>query len=187
MTAAIPTVEPAEVVAGDTWSWQKALADYPANASPAWTLTYYFRSVAGEFTAAAAASGADHLVTVTKTASAAYKAGLYEWTAIVTDGVTRTTLGRGTTTIKPDPSKTGAGFDPRSHARKTLEAIEAVLEKRATQDQMRYTIGTRSLDRTPIADLIVLRDKYRAEVDSEEASERLSKGLGGGRKIQVRF
>ena len=40
------------------------------------------------------------------------------------------------------------GHDPRAHAEKVLEAIEAVIEKRATKDQESYTIKNRSLART---------------------------------------
>lgn len=180
MTAAIPTREPAELVAGDTWSWTRSLSDYPAGT---WTLTYYLRGQAGEISFSASASGTDHLVSVAKATTAGYKAGFYQWEAAVTDGTTRTTVARGTLTVKPDPANTGAGLDARSHARKVLEAIEAVIEGRATKDQQEYSIGGRMLKRTALADLQKLRANYRAEVFAETQGEAAAKGLGTSRVV----
>lgn len=187
MTVEVPTVEPSELVVGDTWSWKRSLADYPANASPAWVLTYYFRGQAGEFSVACSADGSDQLAAVAKATTATYKPGLYSWIAVVTDGTTRTTLGRGITNLKPDPAATGAGLDPRSHARKTLDAVEAVIENRATKDQQAYTIGGRSLQRMKVEELLMLRDRYRAEVAAEDVSERLANGKPGGQRLLARL
>lgn len=184
MSLEIPIIEPAELIVGDTWTWQRTLPDYPAGT---WTLTYYLRSQEGELNIVCTASGTDHLVSVAKATTAGYKAGFYSWIATVTDGTTRTTLERGIVTIKPDPSKVGAGLDPRSHARKVLDAIEAILEGRATKDQEEYTIGTRSLKRTPIADLINLRAQYRSEVTTEEAKARLAAGQPGMPRLLARL
>lgn len=59
--------------------------------------------------------------------------------------------------------------DTRSHAKKTLEALEAVIEGRATLDQERYRLNNRELFRTPLDTLIKLRNQYRAEVSREIA------------------
>lgn len=168
MAAEIPTKEPASAIAGDTWSWTKSLSDYPA---PTWTLTYYFRSREGEFNFNAAADGADHLVTVTAATTAGYKAGRYGWTVVVTSGSERRTVETGELEVLPDPASTGAGQDPRSHARKVLDAIQAVLEGRATKDQEEYSIGSRSLKRTPLKDLQALEASYQARVTAEEAKQ----------------
>jgi hypothetical protein len=45
-----------------------------------------------------------------------------------------------------------------------LDAIEAVIENRATLDQQEYTIGSRHLKRMTAAELIEFRDKYRGLV-----------------------
>jgi hypothetical protein len=84
--------------------------------------------------------------------------------------------------VLPDPASQGAGQDPRSHARKTLDAIEAVVEGRATKDQQAYTIGGRSLQRMPIKDLMYFRGVYRAEVYAEE-----SRLTGRGSKVVTRL
>lgn len=179
MSGAIPTTEPASAVCGDTWSWTKTLSDYPA---PTWTLTYYLRSREGEQSFAAAASGSDHLVTVTAATTAGYKAGRYALISVATSGTERHTVEKKELIVLPDPAFLGAGQDPRSHSRKVLESIEAVLEGRATKDQEEYTIGGRSLKRTPIEELMAMRNTYRAEVRAEDNVAR-----GGGNKLLVRL
>lgn len=184
MTVSVPTTEPGELIVGDTWSWKRSLADYPAGT---WTLTYYFRAREGEFSVTCGIDGSDHLAAVPAATSATYKAGYYSWIAVVTNGTTRATLGRGTTTVKPDPSATGAGLDPRSHARKVLEALEAVIEGKATKDQLEYTIGTRHIKRMSPEEIIKWRAHYRAEVNAEEVNERLDNGQTGGARLLARL
>ncbi|BBF76065.1 hypothetical protein URS_0009 [Acinetobacter ursingii] len=75
----------------------------------------------------------------------------------------------GVVEIKTDLATITENTDLRSHARKTLDAIEAVIEKRATIDQERYRINNRELYRTPFETLVKLRSLYRAEVSREQA------------------
>lgn len=75
----------------------------------------------------------------------------------------------------------------QTHAERVLNAIEATIERRASTDQMSYTIDGRSLSRTPIADLLALRDRYKAEVAREKQAARLKNVRGGGRQVFVRF
>lgn len=176
MTAPIiPTSEPAELRAGLTWVWKKSLSDYPATT---WTLTYWFKQmgVSGtNFSVVASADGMDYSVTVTAATTANYTADDYSWVAVASSGTESYEVDRGTLKVLPKYNAVAA-LDDRSHARKVLEAIEAVIENRATKDQEEYSFSNRSLKRTPLPDLIKLRDKYRAEVYAEEASERAANG-----------
>lgn len=182
-----PTIEPRTLRAGDTWKWRREdLADYPA---PTWTLKYRFKSAAGGFEVVAAASGALHQVTVAASTTAGFAAGTYSWAAWVESGAEQYTVGSGTVTIEPN-LRAGAAtdaLDARSHARKVLAAIEAVLEGRASRDQEEYRIGDRMLKRTPIADLLRLRALYRKEVAAEDAAAAIANGTGTGRRILTRF
>ena len=72
--------------------------------------------------------------------------------------------------MRPDIAQLAAGHDARSHVQRVLDAIEAVLEKRATLDQEQYRINNRELRRTPIADLLKLRDRYRMELQRAKAA-----------------
>jgi hypothetical protein len=76
-----------------------------------------------------------------------------------------------------------ANLDDRSHARKVLDAIEAVIENRATLDQQEYTIGSRHLKRMTVAELIEFRDKYRGESRRRRMLERMRNGQGGNRLV----
>lgn len=186
MTATIPTTEPAELRIGDTWKWTKSVADYPASA---WSLKYRFKNAAGGFEISASASADDYSVTVAAATTAGYAAGTYAWMAWVEGGVSeKYTVDVGTATLNPDyrSGTATAAFDDRSHARVVLEAIEAVIEGRASQDQEEYEIAGRRLKRTPIAQLLRLRQHYKAEVGAEAAAEAIANGLSTGRRIQFR-
>lgn len=87
-------------------------------------------------------------------------------------------LESGVLTVTPDLTNSDAVYDPRSHAERTLEAIEAVLEKRATTDQQRYSINNRELWRTPIPELLALRNQYRSEVRRQRAKAAGKSGFG---------
>ena len=54
--------------------------------------------------------------------------------------------------------------DPRTHAERTLEAIEALLEGRAGKDVQSYSIQGRSLTKMTVDELRRWRRHYRAEV-----------------------
>ena len=187
MAADIPTTEPTEARAGDTWKWTKTLADYPA--SEGWALTYRFKSATAAFEVAASASGDDYSVTVAATTTDDIAAGFYTWVAQVSLAGEKYTVDSGPFTVNPDfhTGTASAAYDGRSHARIVVDAIEAVIEGRASRDQEAYEIAGRSLKRTPIADLLKLRQHYRAELATEEAAQRIANNVGAGRKIQFRL
>jgi len=186
MAADIPENEPLEARAGDTWKWTRSLSDYPAST---WTLYYRFKNETTGFEITASASGDDYSVTVASSTTATVQAGDYAWVAWVVSGAEKFTIDSGTLKVLPDLrlGTATAPLDTRSHARKALAAIEAVLENRATQDQESYTINGRSLTRTPVAELWKMRSRYKNEVLAEIAADKLANGLGGGRTIGVRF
>lgn len=179
----IPTNEPQELVAGDTWEWTRSLADYPA---PTWSLVYHFHKSGNTFNVTATTSGTDHAVTIAKGTTANYVAGTYMWDAYVDNGTKRYRVDSGTLIVLPDLT-TGTATDRRSHAKITLDAIEAVIEGRAAKDQESYSINGRSLSRTSIPDLLVLRDRYKAEVALETRADRINNGLGHKGRVLVRF
>lgn len=182
MAASIPTREPLQIRAGDTVKWTKSLADYPADDS--WILTYYLVNSSRRFVVVATAAGADHAVTISASDSAKYPANNYSWTARVSKSGEVYTVATGTLEVLTDVTE---NVDTRSHAKKVLDAVEAVIEGRASLDQENYTIAGRSLSRTPIEDLLVLRDRYKTEYEREKQAERIVNGLGNTANIRVRF
>lgn len=187
-SANYPTREPERLTAGDRWLWKRTDlgADYP----PAtYSLKYALRKheTAAEIEITANESGSDYLIEVASTATVNYSAGRYVWQAYIIRTSDSERLLIGTGTLEVLANRDTANTDPRSHARKTLDAIEAVIENRATVDQQEYSIAGRSLKRTEIADLLVLRDRYRADVRAEEQAEKIKQGMGGGGRILVRL
>ena len=186
MTIETPLNEPKELRAGDTWAWRREdLTDFPA---PTWTLTYQLKreGLGGNASIVASASGANHAVSVAKAVTAAYASGTWQWQAYADDGTSRYMVDSGTITVLPDFAVAG-NLDNRSHVKKTLDAIEAVIEGRATSDQQQYSIQGRSLTRIPIEELLVFRDKYKREYNLEIQAESFRNGLGGKNRIVVRF
>lgn len=182
--ATIPTIEPDTINAGETIDWRREdLSDYPA---PSWALTYQIRNAGFAHTVAASASGSAHAVTIAAATSQGFAAGVYDMAGYVVNGAETRQVYRGTLTIKPWLGRAGA-VDARSHARKVLDAIEAVIEHRASKDQQSYRIGDRELVRMTADELMNLRRIYRAEVRREVRAERRARGLFVSNDIKVRF
>ena len=139
-----------------------------------------------QITATSTASGDLHLVTLSATVTAAYHADSYYFEGYATLSGQRFKIASGQITVTQNITVDN-NYDARSHARKTLAAIQAVIEGRASIDQQEYTIGNRSLKRTPIADLLVLLSKYETLVKSEDNALALAQGRPTKNRILVRF
>lgn len=182
MSAPIPYDEPARLVAGDTAKWLKSLGDYPA--SEGWQLSYTLVSATQRYTFTASPQDDEHLVNVSAVATGSYVPGNYTWRARVTLGGEVYTVGQG-------PIEVAAAFaaatDGRSTARRQLDAVEAVLEGRATSAVAEYTIGGRSLKYMGVPDLLQLRDRLRIDVAREDAATRAAAGLPQRGRVVVRW
>lgn len=184
-SANYPTREPAQLTLGDRWLWKRTDlgVDYPPDS---YALKYSLRlHTAGgtEIEITANESGADYLVEVASATTAAYTAGRYAWTAYITRSADSQRVVVGTGTVDVIANRDTATTDPRSHARIVLDAIQAVIENRATVDQQEYSIAGRSLKRMEIGELLKFRKTYQAEVDAEV---RAASG-NGMRKLLMRF
>ncbi|MBT6553975.1 MAG: hypothetical protein HON50_00010 [Candidatus Marinimicrobia bacterium] len=184
-----PTTEPSDIIAGDRIAWKRSDldSDYPI---ASYSLKYSARlenAGSTEIEITATESGSDYIVEVGQSTTAAYTAGVYHWQAYIirTSDSERITVDSGTWEVKAN--RDAATTDPRNHVKKVLDSIEATIEGRASKDQESYSIAGRSLGRTPIADLILLRDKYRTEYVREQRAERVANGLGHSGIIKTRF
>ncbi len=162
-----------EITAGDSLNWTETVSAYPA--SDGWTLKFVLVNGSAKIEFSTSADGDDHAVALPATTTTQWSPGRYRYQAFVEKGEDRYTVGTGTVDVLPDFTS-AATLDGRTHAEKVLESIEAVIEKRATKDQESYTIKGRSLARTPLPDLIALRDKYKADVAAEKRAEKLRAG-----------
>lgn len=153
----------------------------PAYSSGDWTLTLHLRG-ATPYDLPFDRDASRHVLSVKGGDTAAWVPGRYAFAlrASNVDGSV-VELEKGSVTILPDIAAAGAGFDGRSQAQTALDAISAVLAKRATVDQQRYRINNRELYRMDIGELLKLRSFYVAEVARENAA---TSGRGGfGRQI----
>lgn len=176
--------EPEKLTSGVTWKWKKTISDYPASE---WTLTYYLRKDGATATSfSAAADGDTHLVTVTAATTAGYAAGVYDIIGVVVKAAEKYVVFDGIFEVLTNPATAGA-YDPRTHARRVLDLIEAAMEGRIPNGMESYSIGGRSINKIPLNQLRELYEKYKQDVMMEEQVERLTNGRGSKRNIGVRF
>lgn len=172
---------PDKIQAGDSLQFTDSLTNYDA---ATWTLTYTLINENLRVSFSSTASGSDHYTNVAPATTAKWTKGTYKYLATVSDGSDRFTVGSGTVRILADILEPS---DQREHCEKVLDAIEAVIEGKATLDQSSYSIAGRSLSRYSPAELLAWRDKYKQEVKSLRQAEKVAAGLGSGRLVKVRF
>lgn len=174
---------PDSLEAGTSLRVLRCLSDYPAGT---WTLTYHFIGSAASLSKAATASGSDHLLALTAVETAALTAGLYQWQARATDGSEVLTVEEGQITIRANFATAGSS-DQRTEARKTYDAIVAVLLGRASRVEEEYTVKGRQLRLTPIKDLIALRNFFGGIVKAEERALKVARGEKASPNIVLRL
>lgn len=185
-SANYPTAEPDRLGIGDRWAWKRPdlLTDYPG---ASYALSYAARLETNPQTSIAISASADYIVEVSKTVTATYTPGRYRWTAYITKSADNERVEIGTGIFDLVPNMATDTADRRTHAAKTLAAILAVIENRATMDQQEYTIAGRSLKRMTVDELLAFKREYERQVEKENDAELLRQGKGKARKIQVGF
>lgn len=195
---------PNKIVAGDTATW----SDDPvvlsgsglAISSADHTLSYSFRgSIAGAgVDIASSASGAGWSTTLSGVQTSAFNPApavtplIWYWQAYATAivGGARLMIGEGQVQIKPNLAAiTGTNtYDGRSQSEKDLAAVVSEISARANGGMtIEYTIGSRSLKKESITQLIILETKLRNQVSREKNAQAIANGLGSPGKTLVRF
>jgi len=161
-----PKEVPRSIVIGDLVQFKltKFSTDYPNTSH---SMTFMARSGTGanvEFSIAASNSGDDYLFSASSAATSAFVAGLYHYQIEVleTSSNNRLILDQGELDVTVDLDVNAV--DPRTHAEKMLQKIEAVLENRADADVSSYSIAGRSLTKMSPEELLTWRNNYRREV-----------------------
>jgi len=186
-----PLQEPEILVLGDRWVWKRTdlVSDYPTDT---YALTYEFHEDSGgggshKFTITATETTDAYIVEVASATTDGYSAGEYQWYSFITrsSDSERVAVDSGFSTLKVNFADTNA--DLRSHAKKVLDAIEAVIENRATIDQSSFSIGGRSLSRMSPDELMEFRNRYRAEYNEELKKAKIRNHKPTGNMIGVKF
>lgn len=187
----MPDTEPTSITAGDTLEWTKSLSDYSA---ADYSLHYRLRGPENIDIAdgCITASGTDFEVVIPAATTVSWGAGeyvLYGW--VTSAGGESIKVVETKVEIKPDFRTAKSIIDARNHNKRTLDAIEAVIEGRAGRADKSYTISLggheRSLESIPHNELIALHSRYEARVKQDEAADRVSKGQKGSNKINIRI
>ncbi len=185
------TKEPNTLVLGDYWSWKRddLATDYPVGT---YALTYEFHSDSGgggtkKFTLTAVEADDTYYIESASSTTTGYAVGDYVWEAYITktSSSNRIMVDSGRTSITENLANTNA--DLRSHAKKVLDALEAVIENRATMDQSSMSIAGRSLSRMSVDELLTFRNRYKAEYLKEIKLARIRNKQGSGNTIKVTF
>ncbi|MBT5312401.1 MAG: hypothetical protein HOL38_12575, partial [Verrucomicrobia bacterium] len=74
----------------------------------------------------AAADGDSYLVTVAAATTAAYASGIYDFIGWVIKGTEKFEVFNSMIEVLPNPTNSSA-YDPRSHARRVMELLEAAI------------------------------------------------------------
>lgn len=160
---------PAQLIAGDSLRLAIPSGDYPSGAG--WAVSLVLQPLAGgaPVTVAATASGAEWIVAIASSTSDDLAPGAYRYLIAASLSGDRTTIEVGELAVLPDPAKPAQ--DQRSAARRALDAIDAVLEGRASSEDMKFTFADgRALEKIPHADLLALRKHY-ARIVAREATK----------------
>lgn len=179
-----PLGEPLRVVAGSTYKWRRNLPNFlPADS---WVLSYGFSNGEQQDSLTATNYGdGTHLATLTLTATGDWDPGDWEWRAYVTKSGERYDVGRGVFPVEADIASEAK--DIRSNVKRVLDAINAMLEGKATNDQQSMSIAGRSLSRMSWDELMRARRTYKRLHRDEIAAARRNMGLSGGTRLKVRF
>ena len=171
---------PASLIAGDSLRLAIPQGDYPS--ADGWVASLVLQPIAGGVptTVAATTENGDWVLLLSSAASAALEVGVHRYVIAATKAGERSTIGAGDINVLPDPAK--AAQDLRSPARRALDAIDAVLENRASAEDMKYTFADgRALEKIPHADLLALRQHYARIVARETNKGR------GPKRVLVRL
>ncbi|NDE02596.1 MAG: hypothetical protein EBZ91_12800 [Gammaproteobacteria bacterium] len=186
---------PSEIRAGDTIQWRDVEGvDNLGNviSSAAYTLTYYLRTNTATDGAAVVgtAYGTGWEFTIAVATSTAFDAGTWFWQAVATKTGSTITLGSGQLTVLRSLSYSGTpgAVDGRSQAQQDLDAVQTAIRALVSGGVVReYTIGSRSLKKYELADLLQLEAKLKADVKREQMADLIANGLGNPHNLFVRF
>jgi hypothetical protein len=176
---------PKEITAGDAVAWRFYSANFPAD--DGWEVTFALVNAAGRILITAGADGQGHLVDIDAATTAAWAAGDYRWQSYATKGAERYTLDSGAVEILPNFAAQASGYDARPHIYKVRDALEAVIEDRATEAQSSMSIGGRTISEFSHTELMEAQKENARRIMIHERKERRKRGQATGSTIKARF
>jgi len=184
-----PTTEPEVIVIGDRWVWKRT--DLGSTYAPSsYALSYRARllgSGSTNFSFTASESGTEYIVEVASSTTTNYTAGTYAWNMYITrsSDSERIALDSGKFEVKTNLVTSEA--DPRTHAAKMVDYIEATQESLAQKLTSSYSITDRSNTLRSMDEVSAQLNYYRSVYNREVMKDRALSGRRTGQNILVRF
>jgi hypothetical protein len=176
---------PQNITAGFVITWEESPSDYSSGTYGLSATFVLQSSAATRYTVTAAVNGTGFLFTIPAATSANYTPGTYKVHLYATLGTEKYLVGQQTVTINANPlSATG---DIREHAQKMLDAINATLEGRATQEYQSMTINGYSVTQMAPDQLMRLKSYYTNELRKLANADRITSGKSPLNKVFVKF
>ncbi len=174
-------VIPTKITSGLSVNFTLSYPDYPASS---WVATIYLRSASGKADIVGTPEGDAFRFSVPASETANWSAEEYSVALRVTDGTDVHQPLTSRLTVLPDLAALDV-HDPRSEAEKALAAIQATLTNRATSDQLKLSFGGRSLEKTPLSELLQLEQRFLNRVNQEKR-KKSGRGLLTVHKVRMR-
>lgn len=180
------TYIPRKIIIGNTLSFTIKTTTYPSNEG--YSVFFKLRGPCDINITTTASSNSEFEVDVPSSDQDLWRPGLYRYViyAEKSTGSPSTTdsytLETGLVELEQRADRLESGSDMVTYYKIVLDNIEAVIQNRATKDQESYSVAGRSLSRTPITDLLMLYDRFKAAYESE-----LNKALPNRNKIKFRM
>lgn len=176
---------PNKILAGDTLSFVNTISEYSDD--DGYTANFVLNSASVEYSFAASGVGTEFTFAQTAAQTALWVAGKYTYLIYSAKAAERFTIERGEIDIKADIVGAG-GVDVRTHAQKVLDAICAVLEKRASSDQRDFQLaGGVSISKLDHGDLLSFKRQYENIRRKEIEDENIKNGKTHGNIIKARL
>lgn len=176
---------PEKITAGDTIAWKKSFADY--SAADGWILSYALTNAGAQITFSGSAAGSDHLIEVAAATSANWTAGEYGFQAYVTKGAERYQIDEGLVEIRADLAQQTAGYDYLPACFSQRDAIQAVIDERATESQTSIAVGGRQISEMSHAELFANLDTLKKQCEIWKRHNRRARGKATGARVKVAF
>lgn len=184
-----PEGEPTQIVVGDFIQWKKAqiAQDYSTSTHSAEYVARITGGGASEIKIPATEVDGYYLFTIDSVTSTDFEAGRYHWQLEITQTSSgnRIVTERGEFEAIADLDVNAS--DPRTHADIMIAKIETILEGKADSDVGSYSIAGRSLTKMSFDELMVARDRYKAEVIKHQREELIKRGKASANTVKVRF
>lgn len=175
------TSMPASMVAGDSLLVDFGAAATEYLAAQGWAVSLVLVPVAGGALLSVNCTGgaSSWTASITTAQSGGLVAGKYSYALRASKAGARSTIEKGDINVMPDLV---ANQDQRTKYQRILDAIDAVLESRATSSDLRVRFEDgREIERIPHGELLQFRDYYARKVANE------ARGRTGPKRVVIRL